>query len=59
MEDEPIFVAFSQYLNDNDTTYSTKVHFLNSVFSVYEKKVLQLMSGSASLEFFGEKDLVS
>ena len=29
-----------------------------SVFSVYENKVLQLMSGGASLEKFGEKGLV-
>ena len=29
-----------------------------SVFSVYENKVLQLMSAGASLERFGEKDLV-
>ena len=34
------------------------IHFWNSVFSVYENKVLQLMSAGARLERFGEKDLV-
>ena len=30
----------------------------NSVFSLYENKVLQLIASGASLERFGEKDLV-
>jgi hypothetical protein len=34
------------------------IHFSNSVFSVDENKVLQLMSVGASLERFGEQDLV-
>ena len=34
------------------------IHFCNSVFSVYENKVLQWMPAGASLERFGEKDLV-
>ena len=34
------------------------IHFWNSVFSLYENKVLQLMPAGASLERFGEKDLV-
>ena len=33
-------------------------HFWNSVFPVYENKVLQLMPAGASLERFGDKDLV-
>ena len=34
------------------------IHFWNSVFSFNENKVLQLMSAGASLERFGERDLV-
>ena len=37
----------------------TEIHsFLKQCFSVYENKVLQLMSAGARLEKFGEKDLV-
>ena len=39
--------------------YCTKIHsFLKQCFSVYENKVLLLMSVGARLERFGEKDLV-
>ena len=39
--------------------WNTKsVHFWNSVFSLYENKVFQLMSAGASLERFGERHLV-
>ena len=34
------------------------IHFWNSNFSLYEKKVLQLMSAVTSLETFGERYLV-
>ena len=38
---------------------SFKIHsFLKVFFSVYENKVLQMMLGGASLERFGEKDIV-
>jgi hypothetical protein len=36
----------------------TKIHSFFRGFSVYENKVLQLMSAGARLERFGEKDLV-
>ena len=39
--------------------YIPKIHSILIVFfPVYENKVLQLMSGGASLESFGEKNLV-
>ena len=34
------------------------IHPLKQCFSFYENKVLQLMSAGASLERFGDKDLV-
>ena len=36
----------------------TSIYFWNSVFSLYENKVLQMMSAGASLERFGERYLV-
>ena len=53
----------SWYVLTIDTRFGNKtVDFseliFESVFSVYENKVLQLMSGGASLEKFGEKGLL-
>ena len=39
-------------------TEQKSIHFWNSVFSLYENKVLQLMSAGASWESFGERYLV-